>query len=152
MNDQTNKENVSDHTDEEISESSEIYDANKMDDLDKSADDSDSTDDDVEIIYKKEMNPILKLFIGFTVFTVIAVIGLFIAGFTMGLMGINPPTIDNNVITNQWEKATGTGEESEPPSELQKKKPSPQPSDNANESESTSNDNSSSLTGKNDDI
>ena len=82
-----------------------------------------SPEQDIEIIYKKEKNPILKFLLGFVIFLVIAYFTLFITGFIMGWMGIHPPTIDNNVFVNQWEKATGNeqNEQNEPSSELETK-------------------------------
>lgn len=105
---------------------------NELDTADETINDNtpESTDDDVEIIYKKEKNPIVKFLLGFLIFVVIAYIILFITGFVMGWMGINPPTLDNEVLTNQWEKVTGEGDNTEPPSELEKKSPE---ADNENE-------------------
>lgn len=119
--DETKNDNKKlDATDEHINnESSKRVESNE-----ESVSKNSDTDQDVEIIYKKERNPIVKFLLGFLIFVITAYILLFATGFIMGWMGMRPPSLDNNVIINQWEKATGqTDDETEPPSEVQKKTP-----------------------------
>lgn len=82
------------------------------------------------IIYKKERNPVLKFAIGFVVFLVIAFVTLYAVGFTMGLMRIEPPNLDSNVVTNKWAELTGE-EQTTAPNELEPAEPTP--SDNGGE-------------------
>lgn len=75
------------------------------------------------VIYKKERNPVLKFVIGFFVFLVLAFVTLYAVGFTMGLMRIEPPNLDSDVVTNKWAELTGE-EQTPAPNELEPAEPS----------------------------
>lgn len=77
----------------------------------------DENGEEIVIIRKKERNPIIKFVIGFFVFLIVAYVTLFAIGFTMGLMRMKPPTIDENVWQNKWSEVTGNDEEA--PDELE---------------------------------
>lgn len=87
-----------------------------VDEIDDSAEEV-STEEEI-VIYKKERNPVLKFVIGFVIFLVLAFITLYAVGFTMGLMKIEPPNLDSDVVTNKWAELTGE-EQSDPPNELE---------------------------------
>lgn len=133
-NDNKKLDATDEHINNESSEETEPYEENlnsKKENTSKNNDD----DQDVEIIYKKERNPIVKFLLGFLIFVITAYVLLFATGFIMGWMGMRPPSLDNNVIVNQWEKATGqTDDETEPPSEVQKKSPDNKETENAEQS------------------
>jgi len=126
---ETESEKTTDNSDNELHRSEtaenatepdlETYDDSKSSIKEESVekDDDNSEDEEIVIIYKKERNPIVKFVLGFVSFVVIAYVSLFAIGFTMGLMKIQPPNIDEQVLSNKWSELTGNEEET--PSELE---------------------------------
>lgn len=75
----------------------------------------------VKTVYRKE-NIVKKIVIGFTVFIFGGFFLLLGIGFIMGMMGVKPPTINWDAVTNQIDKTLNNGEVNEPPgSELDPK-------------------------------
>lgn len=72
--------------------------------------------EDEDVIYETEKNPVIKIAIWFFGTIVGISVILFIIGFIMGWNGIRPPSIDSNVIQNQWDKVTSQTESPQPSS------------------------------------
>lgn len=70
------------------------------------------------IVVKK--NPVLSILIKFTIGFVVFFFTMLIIGFVMGLAGVRPPSLEWDVVNNQWNKVTGQ-ETKDPISELDKK-------------------------------
>lgn len=83
---------------------------------------TDTTDsDEPQIVYLKAKNPFLSILLKFSIGTVGFILVLFIIGFVMGMLGVNPPSMDWNVVNGQIDKITGK-EKEKTPSELEKVK------------------------------
>lgn len=112
--------------------STESKDVESNDGNNKSTDvELDENGEEIVIIRKKERNPIIKFIVGFLVFLVVAYVTLFAIGFTMGLMRIKPPTIDENVWQNKWSEVTGNDKEA--PDELEPANKESEKTDTSNE-------------------
>lgn len=85
----------------------------------------DGSDATNTVIVKKK-NPFISILVKFVVSILAFFVILFIIGFIMGSAGIRPPSLEWDVVSNQWDKVTGQDSKSTD-SELDKK-PSPTPS------------------------
>lgn len=78
---------------------------------DKKDEDEDVLVEEENVIYKKD-KPLLTLVRNLVISILVAVSLLFFVGMAMGFLGVRPPSLDSQVLEDQWNKVT-KGETSE---------------------------------------